>query len=124
MTNIAIAPAATEEAKPEEKKPEEKKAEEKKAKRTSIFGSLFQKKEQEKKEEAKPAETTVSSTAPQLDNPVEASTAEPIKPESVTQPETAPEAAKEAEQPAVSPSSKGIFSFMKKDVRCTLRFRR
>jgi hypothetical protein len=63
-------------------------------------------------------ETTVSSTAPQLENPVEESASQPIEPESVTAPATeAAEAPKDAPAAEAAPatSSKGLFSFGKKD---------
>ncbi|RHZ74685.1 hypothetical protein CDV55_108431 [Aspergillus turcosus] len=91
---------------------EEKKAESPapKAKRASIFGNFFQKvtspsHEKSEKEAAAPAEpSAVSSTAPQLDNPVEEAAVKPIEPETVT----AAAATTEAEAPkeiAASPTA-------------------
>ncbi|KAK2877758.1 hypothetical protein FQN49_001234 [Arthroderma sp. PD_2] len=118
MINIANhAPA-------EEPKVEEKKTETPiKSKRASIFGNFFQKFPKEDQEKAKKevaAETpAVSSTAPQLGDPVDASTSEPIKPETVTAPaeETADKAEKPAEEEVTTPtsSSNKFLSFMKKD---------
>ncbi|KAK2742703.1 hypothetical protein FQN57_005158 [Myotisia sp. PD_48] len=129
----AVAPEVSTEA-PKEVKPEEKKPEVKaetpapKSKRSSIFGSFFQKvtsPTQEKTEKeataTKPAETAaVSSTAPQLGDPVDASTSAPIKPESVTSPaattEQPKEQPKETEETSTSPSTK-ILNFIKKEIK-------
>ncbi|EDN10307.1 predicted protein [Histoplasma mississippiense (nom. inval.)] len=106
------APAATEEPKDEEKKetkPEPAVAS--KAKRASIFGSIFQKvSNQEKAEKDAPpknTETPVSSTAPQLGDPVDPSTSEPIKPESDKKEAAKPEdkAEKKTEEPVAEPSA-------------------
>lgn len=83
-----------------------------KTKRASIFGSIFQKvtsQNHEKPEKEPIKETTVSSTAPQLENPVDESASKPIEPESVTAPVEAETAA--PTEPASS--SKGLLS--KKD---------
>ncbi|PGH32684.1 hypothetical protein GX50_04531 [[Emmonsia] crescens] len=110
--------AATEEPKAEEKKPEAVTTA--KAKRASIFGNIFQKvgnQDKADKESApKNTETPVSSTAPQLGDPVDASTSEPIKPETVT---AAGEPAKEAEEPVTSPTStkSGFLNFIKKEMK-------
>ncbi|EFE42659.1 conserved lysine-rich protein, putative [Trichophyton verrucosum HKI 0517] len=117
-TSAAAEPAA--DAPAEEAKPEEKKAETPvKSKRTSIFGSFFQKfpkEDQDKaKKEAVSETTAVSSTAPQLGDPVDASTSEPIKPETVTA--TAEDTAEKAEktEEVTTPTSGNKFlSFMKK----------
>ncbi|EGC41290.1 conserved hypothetical protein [Histoplasma capsulatum var. duboisii H88] len=118
------APAATEEPKDEEKKeakPEPTVAS--KAKRASIFGSIFQKvSNQEKAEKDAPpknTETPVSSTAPQLGDPVDPSTSEPIKPESVTAAGEDSQPAKEAEEPVASPAStkSGFLQFIKKEMK-------
>lgn len=62
----------------------------------------------------KDKDTGVSSTAPQLGDPVDASASKPIEPESVTSPAEG-EASKTTEG-GTSPSSKsGLLSFMKKD---------
>lgn len=100
----------TKEEPKEEKKDEkkdEKKAETQKSKRASIFGGFFQKvsspsQEKTEKEATAPTESSVASTAPQLENPVEGDAAKPIEPESVTAPAEA-EAAKET--PAQSPTA-------------------
>ncbi|WEW55754.1 hypothetical protein PRK78_001187 [Emydomyces testavorans] len=116
---------ATEAAPAAETKTEEPKRPEAK-KRSSMFGSFFQKVanqghgKAEKDSAAKPAETTttVSSTAPQLGDPVNPTASEPIQPETVTQPEATTEPPKEAkEEPAISPSSikGGFLNFMKKE---------
>lgn len=60
-----------------------------KSKRTSIFGNFFQKvtspsHEKTEKEATAPVESSVSSTAPQLDNPVEEIPAQPAESENVT----------------------------------------
>ncbi|EEP80992.1 predicted protein [Uncinocarpus reesii 1704] len=122
-----VAPADTTEAAPvADAKQEEPTRPEIKPKRTSVFGSFLQRvthqgqPKADKEPAAKPAETTtpVSSTAPQLGDPVNPAASEPIKPESVTQPEPTPEAAKTTqEEPATSPSSNkgGFLNFMKKD---------
>lgn len=94
------------EEKKEEKK-DEKKAETQKSKRASLFGGFFQKvsspsQEKTEKEATAPTESSVASTAPQLENPVEGDAAKPIEPESVTAPAEA-EAAKET--PAQSPTA-------------------
>ncbi|KAK2730948.1 hypothetical protein FQN55_005270 [Onygenales sp. PD_40] len=118
----APAPAA-EEPKVEEKKEEESKpgAPPSKSKRASIFGNFFQKQEKAEKESTpvKATETPVSSTAPQLDDPVDASTSEPIKPEVVTSAPEATETAKKEEEPVTSPASSksGFLSFIKKEVK-------
>lgn len=121
MFSEAAAPA--EEAKPEEKKAETKNdtVTDKKAKRASIFGNIFSKSGKEDKEKeaapAKNAETpAVSSTAPQLGDPVDPATSEPIKAETVTSPESG-EQAKDGEQTAASPSTSkgGFLNFIKKD---------
>ncbi|KAI1983324.1 hypothetical protein LOZ53_005906 [Ophidiomyces ophidiicola] len=135
---VAVAPAAvaaTTEAAPvtepaevtpavEHKTEEAPKRPEIKAKRNSMFGTLFQKVtsqghgKADKEPAIKAPETTVSSTAPQLDDPVHPATAEPIQPESVTQPEATTEPAKEVqEETATSPSSikGGFLNFMKKN---------
>lgn len=72
-----------------------------------MFGNFFQKvsspsQEKSEKEAAAPAESSVASTAPQLDNPVEGAAVKPIEPESVTAPAEG-EAAKET--PAQSPAA-------------------
>ncbi|PYI12410.1 hypothetical protein BO78DRAFT_3309 [Aspergillus sclerotiicarbonarius CBS 121057] len=105
----AAAPAETsdkKEEKEEKKEDKEEKKAEHKSKRASLFGNLFQKvtspsHEKSEKEATAPAETSVASTAPQLDNPVEEAAVKPIEPESVTAPAEA-EAAKDA-TPAQSP---------------------
>ncbi|KAK2809954.1 hypothetical protein FQN50_003368 [Emmonsiellopsis sp. PD_5] len=117
----APAPAA-EEPKAEEKKEEESKpaATPAKSKRASIFGNFFQKQEKPEKETpAKATETPVSSTAPQLDDPVDASTSEPIKPEVVTSAPEATETAKKEEEPVTSPASSksGFLNFIKKEIK-------
>lgn len=128
------AAAETTEAKPEEKKEDkEEKKEEKteakpeektstKNKRASIFGNIFQKvgspTNEKSEKEAAPAvpekdkDTAVSSTAPQLGDPVDASASKPIEPESVT----ATDGEAKTTEGGTSPSSKsGLLSFMKKD---------
>ena len=83
-----------------------------KTKRASIFGSIFQKvtsQNHEKLEKEPIKETTVSSTAPQLENPVDESASKPIEPESVT----APVEAETAVPTEPASSSKGLLS--KKD---------
>ncbi|GIK03123.1 hypothetical protein Aspvir_007192 [Aspergillus viridinutans] len=88
---VAAAPAEEKKEETEAKK-EEKKAESPapKSKRTSLFGNFFQKvtspsHEKSEKEAAAPAEpSAVSSTAPQLENPVEEAAVKPIEPETVT----------------------------------------
>ncbi|PGH08120.1 hypothetical protein AJ80_07914 [Polytolypa hystricis UAMH7299] len=118
----ATEPAAEAAAPAEEAKPETK-AEAPaatKAKRSSIFGNFFHKAALEKKDEKKPeAEETsaVSSTAPQLGDPVDAATSEPIKPETVTSAPESSEPAKPAEETTTSPSSTkaGFLNFIKKE---------
>jgi len=83
-----------------------------------LFGNFFQKvsspsQEKTEKEAAAPAETSVASTAPQLDNPVEGAAGKPIEPESVTAPADG-EAAKDAsaaQSPAETPKDKRRTSF-------------
>ncbi|EAW10672.1 uncharacterized protein ACLA_051440 [Aspergillus clavatus NRRL 1] len=98
------------EQKKEEK--EEKKAESPapRSKRSSLFGNFFQKvtspshEKSEKEVVAAPVETAaVSSTAPQLDNPVEEAAVKPIEPEAVTAAADveAPKDTAAAAQPAV-----------------------
>lgn len=125
---MVLAPAAAEEPKDEEKKeakPEPTVAS--KAKRASIFGSIFQKvSNQEKAEKDAPpknTETPVSSTAPQLGDPVDPSTSEPIKPESVTAAGEDSQPAKEAEEPVTSPAStkSGFLQFIKKEMKHDVR---
>ncbi|KAK2760809.1 hypothetical protein FQN54_002047 [Arachnomyces sp. PD_36] len=127
-TEAAAEPAAETEAKSEEKKEEKTEAKAEgttstKNKRASIFGNFFQKvgsPTQEKSEKesapavpAKDKDTTVSSTAPQLGDPVDASASKPIEPESVTAPAEGEAPKTEA---GTSPSSKsGLLSFIKKD---------
>ncbi|KAM5429935.1 hypothetical protein McanCB56680_001501 [Microsporum canis] len=117
-TSAAAEPAT--DAPAEEPKPEEKKTETPvKSKRTSIFGNFFQKFPKEDQEKAKKeavAETpAVSSTAPQLGDPVDASTSEPIKPETVTAPtEETAEKAEKTEEVTTPTSSNKFLSFMKK----------
>ncbi|KAH2762336.1 hypothetical protein KXW10_009805 [Aspergillus fumigatus] len=110
----------TEDAKPVEAaaeplpllKKEEKKAESPapKSKRTSLFGNFFQKvtspsHEKSEKEAAAHAETSaVSSTAPQLENPVEEAAVKPIEPENVTA-ASATEAEAPKEAAAQSPAA-------------------
>jgi hypothetical protein len=88
-----------------------------KSKRTSIFGTLFHK--VTSPSHGKPdgdasalKGTTVSSTAPQLESPVDEPASKPIEPESVTAP-AEPEVAKDA-APAASetttPQAKGFLS--------------
>jgi hypothetical protein len=110
----AAAPAPAEEKKEEtEAKKEEKKAESPapKSKRTSLFGNFFQKvtspsHEKSEKEAAAPAETSaVSSTAPQLENPVEEAAVKPIEPETVTTAAAATEAEAPKETAAQSPTA-------------------
>ncbi|KMK62514.1 conserved lysine-rich protein [Aspergillus fumigatus Z5] len=109
----AAAPASAEEKKEEtEAKKEEKKAESPapKSKRTSLFGNFFQKvtspsHEKSEKEAAAHAETSaVSSTAPQLENPVEEAAVKPIEPENVTA-ASATEAEAPKEAAAQSPAA-------------------
>ncbi|EER28054.1 hypothetical protein CPC735_033900 [Coccidioides posadasii C735 delta SOWgp] len=125
-TTEAETPAETTEAAPAtEAKQEEPKRPEAKAKRSSVFGSFLQKVtnqghgKADKEPAAKPAETTttVSSTAPQLGDPVNPDASEPIQPESVTQPEANEPAKETQEEPATSPSSikGGFLNFIKKD---------
>ncbi|KAF7131243.1 hypothetical protein CNMCM5793_004293 [Aspergillus hiratsukae] len=117
--------AAPAEDKKEETK-EEKKAESPapKAKRASIFGNFFQKvtspsHEKSEKEAAAPAETSaVSSTAPQLDNPVEEAAVKPIEPETVT----AAAATTEAEAPKETAASPTAETPAGKDKRRTSFF--
>ncbi|EEQ88117.1 hypothetical protein RJZ56_005244 [Blastomyces dermatitidis] len=117
--------AAAEEPKAEEKKPEAKSepATTAKAKRASIFGNIFQKvgnqDKAEKESAPKTSETAVSSTAPQLGDPVDASTSEPIKPETVTAAGEPAQPAKEAEEPVASPTStkSGFLNFIKKEMK-------
>ncbi|OJJ49350.1 hypothetical protein ASPZODRAFT_129788 [Penicilliopsis zonata CBS 506.65] len=99
-----VAVPAVETAEKEEKKAETPVAQKKRA---SIFGNFFQKvtspsHEKSEKEATAPAEpAAVSSTAPQLENPVEEAAVAPIEPESVTAPaETAAATAEAAETPA------------------------
>ncbi|KAJ6171029.1 Pleckstrin homology domain-containing protein [Penicillium chermesinum] len=124
---------AEEEAKPaeeetkEETKKEEDKKEEQKKKRTSVFGSFFQKvtspaHEKSEKEATAPAEeTAVATSAPQLENPVEEADVKPIEPESVTAPaegEAAKESAPETPAEATTPKDKrrtSFFGFGKKE---------
>jgi len=83
-----------------------------KTKRASFFG-IFQKvtsPDHEKSEKEATKETTVSSTAPQLENPVDESASKPIEPESVTAPVEAETAA--PAEPASSP--KGLLSLFTK----------
>ncbi|GAQ08369.1 hypothetical protein ALT_5690 [Aspergillus lentulus] len=110
----AAAPAPAEEKKEEtEAKKEEKKAESPapKSKRTSLFGNFFQKvtspsHEKSEKEAAAPTETSaVSSTAPQLENPVEEAAVKPIEPETVTTAAAATEAEAPKETAAQSPTA-------------------
>ncbi|GFF98112.1 hypothetical protein IFM61392_00108 [Aspergillus lentulus] len=110
----AAAPAPAEEKKEETKaKKEEKKAESPapKSKRTSLFGNFFQKvtspsHEKSEKEAAAPTETSaVSSTAPQLENPVEEAAVKPIEPETVTTAAAATEAEAPKETAAQSPTA-------------------
>jgi len=118
---VVEAPATTEPpaeastaAEGSEGKEEEKKSEAPapKTKRASIFGSIFGKvtsQNHEKPEKEAAKETSVSSTAPQLENPVDESASKPIEPESVTAP---------AESEATAPtepasSSKGLLSLIK-----------
>lgn len=83
-----------------------------------MFGNFFQKvsspsQEKTEKEAAAPAESSVASTAPQLDNPVEGAAGKPIEPESVTAPaegETAKDASA-AQSPAETPKDKRRTSF-------------
>lgn len=83
-----------------------------------MFGNFFQKvsspsQEKTEKEAAAPAESSVASTAPQLDNPVEGAAGKPIEPESVTAPADG-EAAKDAsaaQSPAETPKDKRRTSF-------------
>ncbi|KGO78520.1 hypothetical protein PITC_067870 [Penicillium italicum] len=113
------APAETTEAAKEEVK-DEKKAE-KKAKRASIFGNFFQKvaspsHEKSEKEAIAPAaeETSVASTAPQLESPVEEAAAKPIEAEAVTAPAEAvetPAAETLAAEAVPSPKEKRRTSF-------------
>ncbi|OJD17388.1 hypothetical protein AJ78_02518 [Emergomyces pasteurianus Ep9510] len=116
--------ATTEEPKAEEKKPEAKpEPSAAKAKRASIFGNIFQKvgnqDKAEKESAPKNTETPVSSTAPQLGDPVDASTSEPIKPETVTAAAEPAPAAKETEEPVTSPTStkSGFLNFIKKEMK-------
>ncbi|KDB27641.1 hypothetical protein H109_00581 [Trichophyton interdigitale MR816] len=122
-TAEASTPAAAEaaaDAPAEESKPEEKKTETPvKSKRTSIFGNFFQKFPKEDQEKAKKeavSETpAVSSTAPQLGDPVDASTSEPIKPETVTATtDDAAEKADKTEEVTTPTSGNKFLSFMKK----------
>ncbi|BDD58496.1 hypothetical protein MAP00_003770 [Monascus purpureus] len=95
----------------EEKKPEAPATNNHKGKRTSIFGNFFQKvtspsHEKTEKEATAPAQSSVPSTAPQLDNPVEETPAQPpADPEKETAP-AEPEAPKEeaAGSPAETPA--------------------
>ncbi|GFF41163.1 hypothetical protein IFM46972_06445 [Aspergillus udagawae] len=104
---VAAAPAEEKKDETEAKK-EEKKAESPapKSKRTSLFGNFFQKvtspsHEKYEKEAAAPAETSaVSSTAPQLENPVEEAAVKPIEPETVTSAAAAPATEAPKETPA------------------------
>ncbi|EGE08556.1 hypothetical protein TEQG_07572 [Trichophyton equinum CBS 127.97] len=118
-TAEASTPAAAD-APAEESKPEEKKTETPvKSKRTSIFGNFFQKFPKEDQEKAKKeavSETpAVSSTAPQLGDPVDASTSEPIKPETVTATtDDAAEKADKTEEVTTPTSGNKFLSFMKK----------
>lgn len=118
------AETATEATPAEEPKPEEKKEAgtptATKNKRASIFGNFFQKvatpghsNEKAEKETAKAETPAVSSTAPQLGDPVDPSTSEPIKPETVT--EASKEPAKEEEVASPSSSKGGFLNFIKKD---------
>lgn len=107
---IAAAPAETTEDKVAEE-PKEEKKEEKKNKRASIFGNFFQKvtspthEKSEKEATAAPVEeTTVASTAPQLENPVEEAAVKPIEPETVTAAADA-EAAKPTEEAKETPAA-------------------
>ncbi|OAX79490.1 hypothetical protein ACJ72_06191 [Emergomyces africanus] len=116
--------AATEEPKVEEKKPEVKpEPAAAKVKRASIFGNIFQKVGNQDKAEKeiapKNTETPVSSTAPQLGDPVDASTSEPIKPETVTAAAEPAQPAKESEEPVTSPTStkSGFLNFIKKEMK-------
>lgn len=105
-----------EEKKDDKEEKKDKKAE--KSKRASLFGNFFQKvsspsQEKTEKEAAAPAETSVASTAPQLDNPVEGAAGKPIEPESVTAPADG-EAAKDAsaaQSPVETPKDKRRTSF-------------
>ncbi|KAJ5871698.1 uncharacterized protein N7529_004051 [Penicillium soppii] len=89
----AETPAETEATKEATKEEAKEKKEEKKSKRASIFGNLFQKatspsQEKSEKEATAPVteETAVSSTAPQLENPVEEAAVKPIEAETVIAP--------------------------------------
>lgn len=123
MDPVAAPTETTEEAKKEE--PKEEKKEEKKAKRASIFGSFFQKvaspsHEKTEKEATAPAEeNAVSTSAPQLENPVEEAAVKPIEPESVTAPADA-EAAKDTNATAETPTAEAATS--PKDKRRTSFF--
>lgn len=83
-----------------------------------MFGNFFQKvsspsQEKTEKEATTPAESSVASTAPQLDNPVEGAAGKPIEPESVTAPAKG-ETAKEthaAQSPADAGKDKRRTSF-------------
>lgn len=109
LTRVASTAAEGSEGKEEEKKSD---APAPRTKRASIFGSIFQKvtsQNHEKPEKEAAKETTVSSTAPQLENPVDESASKPIEPESVTAPA-------ESEAPASTEpasSSKGLLSLIK-----------
>ncbi|EZF27033.1 hypothetical protein A7C99_1461 [Trichophyton rubrum] len=117
-STAAAEPAA--DAPAEESKPEEKKTETPvKSKRTSIFGTFFQKFPKEDHDKAKKevgSETpAVSSTAPQLGDPVDATTSEPIKPETVTAPnDDAAEKTEKTEEVTTPTSGNKFLSFMKK----------
>lgn len=104
------------EHKKEEK--EEKKAESPapKSKRTSLFGNFFQKvtspsHEKSEKEAGHAAgeNSVVSSTAPQLENPVEDATAKPVESETVTAANEA-EASKDAAASPQSPAAENHFT--------------
>ncbi|EEH41528.1 hypothetical protein PAAG_03092 [Paracoccidioides lutzii Pb01] len=113
---------AAEEPKAEEKKPEAKPESPTagKTKRASIFGNIFHKVSNQDKIEkdsaVKSTETPVSSTAPQLGDPVDASTSEPTKPETVTAAAEPSQPAKEGEEPVASPTSakNSFLNFIKK----------
>lgn len=88
-----------------------------------MFGNFFQKvtspsHEKSEKEASAPAETSVASTAPQLDNPIEEAAVKPIEPESVTSP-TNGETAKDGAAADTSAAAKdkrrsSFFGFGKK----------